>query len=225
MSRGLRWGLGVAALLALAAASPLLLRQVPFFAVRRVEIVGAQYLAGEQLVTALHLAPDQNLFDPLGAAEESVTAVPGVERAWVSRRLPGTLRVTVVEREPVGLVSTDTGMVPLDCDGQPLPYDPARAGVALPILEQADSILTRALCVVRASDSTLFDAVQTVRLGRGQDVVLDLQDQRVWLRSAPTTTDIGAVAAVRRHLASTGRSFAELDARYQGRVYARGRRS
>ena len=115
--------------------------------------------------------------------------------------------------------------MPLDCDGQPLPYDPARAGMALPILEQADSILTQALCVVRASDSTLFDAVQTVRLGRGQDVVLDLADQRVWLRSAPTTTDVGAVAAVRRHLASTGRSFAELDARYQGRVYARGRRS
>jgi hypothetical protein len=225
MSRGVRWALGAAGLLALTAVSPLLLRQIPFFAIRRVEIIGARYMAGEQLVAALKLTPDQNLFDPLGAAEERVVAVPGVERAWLSRRLPGTLRLTVVEREPVGLVSTDTGMVPLDCDGQLLPYDPARSGLALPILQRADSILARALCVVRAGDSALFDAVQAVHYGRGQGVMLELPEQRVWLRSAPTTTDVAAVAAVKRQLEATGRVFTELDARYQGLVYARGRHS
>jgi cell division protein FtsQ len=225
MTRGLRWALGVAVMLGVAAASPLLLRHVPFFAVRRVEIVGARYLAGEQLVAALRLAPDQNLFDPLDAAEARVAAVPGVARAWVSRRMPGTVRVTVVEREPVGLVSTATGMVPLDCEGQRLPYDPARSGLALPILERADSNLARALCVVRVGDSVLFDAVQAVRHGGGGSVMLELKRQRVWLRSVPTTTDVEAVAVVRRYLEDTRRDFAELDARFEGLVYARGRRT
>ena len=116
-------------------------------------------------------------------------------------------------------------MVPLDCDAATLPYDPARSGLALPIVERADSGLLRALCVVRASDSALYAAVRTARAGGGGSVMLELEGQRVRLSAMPSTTDVAALALVRRHLAETGQTFAELDARFRGLVYARGRRS
>ncbi len=208
-----------------AVAAPLLLRRVPFFRVRRVEVVGVRYLAPERVVAALQLAADQNLFDPTGGPEERVAALPGVVRATVSRRLPATLRVSVVEELPMALVSGKEGMVPLDCDGEALPYEPSRSGLALPIVARADTVLVRALCVVRAGDSTLYDAVDAVRPGGGGSVILDLGRQRVRLRGAPTTDEVRAVAMVMRQLEATGRTVDEVDARFSGRIYARRGRS
>jgi len=225
VTRRERWLLLGAGAVVAVLATPVALRHMAFFRVRQVEVVGARYLAPERVVEALGLDPDQNLFDPVDEAERRVEAMPGVVRAEIARRVPGTLRVTVVEREPVGLASNRDGMVPLDCDGVALPYDPAHSGLALPIVERADSVLLRALCVVRASDSALYAAVQTVRAGGGGSVMLDLGDQRVRLSGTPSTSDVEAVTLVRQHLEETGRVFAELDARYRGLVYARERRS
>lgn len=207
------------------ALAPLLLRRIPFFRVRRVEVVGVRYLAPERVLGALALAQDQNLFDPTAGPEERAGRLPGVVRARVSRRLPATLRVSVVERQPTAFVSSRDGMVPLDCDGEPLPYDPSRSGLTLPIVARADTVLVRALCVVRAGDSTLYDAVDAVRPGSGGAVILDLGHQRVRLRGAPTTDEVRAVAMVLRHLEATGRTVDEVDARFSGRIYARRGRS
>jgi len=220
-----RWVLGVAAAAVLAATAPLLLRQMSFFRVRQVEVLGGQYLEPERIVESLGLAGDQNLFDPVGDAERRVEGVPGVIRARITRRVPGTLRVTVVEREPVALAPGKDGMMPLDCDGGRLPYDPVQGGLALPIAERADSVLLRALCVVRAADAALYADVEAVRAGGGGSVMLELDGQRVRLSGAPSTGDVAAVVLVRQHLEATGQTFTELDARYRGLVYARGRRS
>lgn len=207
------------------ALAPLLLRQVPFFRVRRVEVVGARFIAPERVLDGLALAPDQNLFDPLGGPERGVAQLPGVVRARVSRRLPATLRVAIVERQPVAFVSSREGMIAVDCDAAPLPYDPSSSWPALPIVARPDTVLLQALCVVRAGDSTLYDAVDAVRPdGRGA-VILDLGRQRVRLREAPTTDDVRAVVAVLRQLEATGRRVDEVDARFSGRIYARRGRS
>jgi hypothetical protein len=206
-------------------AMPLGLRHVAFFRVRRVEVVGVRYLAPERVVAALGLDADQNLFDPTGEAAARAAALPGVVRATVSRRLPATLRVSVVEQQPVALVPGRDGMIPLDCDAEALPYDPSRSGLALPIVARTDTTLVRALCVVHAGDSTMYDAVQTVQPGSGGSVILDLGRQRVRLPGAPTTDDVRAVAMVMRHLEATGRTVDEVDARFSGRIYARRGRS
>jgi hypothetical protein len=220
-----RWALIALAGVVVLATGPLLLRQLTFFRVRQIEVVGARFLEPGRIVDALALADGQNLFDPLDGAERRVDSLPGVVRARLSRRVPGTVRVTVVEEEPVALAPGREGMVPLDCDAGRLPYDPAHAGLALPIVERADSLLVRALCVVRAADAALYAAVEAVRAGGGGSVILELEDQRVRLNGMPSTGDIAAVVLVRQHLEATGQTFAELDARYHGLVYARGRRS
>ena len=219
------WAIGLAAAGVAGALSPVLARRMSFFRVRQIEVIGARYLEPERIAEALELAGDQNLFDPSGDAERRVEAVPGIVRARISRRVPGTLRVTVVEREPVALAPGKDGMVPLDCDGGRLPYDPVQSGLTLPIAERADSVLVRALCVVRAADAALYADVHAVRAGGGGSVMLELDGQRVRLSGMPSTRDVAAVVLGRQHLEATGRTFTELDARYRGLVYARGGRS
>lgn len=213
----------LAAGLAVLVSAPWWLRAVPFFEVRRVELVGVRYLPPERVLEALGLAERQPLFAPLGDAEDRVRAVPGVVSAEVDRRLPATIRVTVVERPPVAFASGPGGMVPLDCDARPLPYDPAATGMSLPLVTAADERLTRALCVVRAADSTLYREVELARRDGAHDLTLELEDQRVRLRGVPTTDEILAVVTVRRHLAANGPAMRELDARFAGGVIARGR--
>jgi cell division protein FtsQ len=201
------------------------LRQAPFFRVRRVELVGSRYLAPEQLVARLGLAPDQNLFDDTGDIARRVEQVGGVVRARVERRLPGTLRIVVVERVPVAFAPGPSGLVPLDSTGHELPYDPAATGLALPLVPRVDSLLVRALARVRAADSALYQDVDGARRVEGGAVLLETGRRRVMLRGIPTTDEVRAVAAVRRHLAASGRPYTELDARFEGWVVARRSRS
>lgn len=199
----------------------ILVRQVPFFRIRRIEVTGVRYLEPARVVAALALEDGQNLFDPLGDAGRRVRALEAVEAVRLDRRVPGTLRVVVVERPPAALLSTREGMVALDCAGHLLPYDPARSRLTLPLVARGDSLLVRALCVVRVADSALYDAVDLARAGPGGAVILDLGRTHVRLRGMPTTDEVRAVGLVRRHLLATGRGFSEIDGRYAERVYVK----
>ena len=215
-------GIAVVGLGVLGALTPFVLRKMTYFRVRQVELRGVKYRSAEQVIQSLGLKRDQNLFDPTGPIERRAAALTGVVSATVERRLPGTLRVTIVERVPVALVPGPQAMTVLDCDGRPLPYDPAATGVDLPIVDRQDSLLTAVLCRVRAADTALFQAVDGVRrVGGAGAVTLEMGAQRVIVRSAPGTDEIRAVGAVRRTLAATGRPWDELDARYAGWVVVR----
>ncbi len=201
--------------------APVGLRRVAFFRVRQVELVGLRYLAPEQVLATLRIAQDRHLFDPTGELEQRAAAIPGVQRVELRRSLPGTLRLTFVERIPVAFAPGPAGLVPLDGEARPLPYDPALTGFELPVIERADSLLTDALERVHAADSVLFQRVDAARRGTGATVVLQLGAKQVLLRAKPTIEDIRAVETVRRHLHRAGRDFGTLDARYAGWVVVR----
>jgi cell division protein FtsQ len=207
------------------ALSPLVLRQLSFFRVRRVELVGTRYLAPEQLVARLGLLPDQNLFDDGREIARRVELVGGVVSARVERRLPGTLRITLVERVPLAFVPGLDGLVPVDAAGQALPYDPAATGLSLPLVPRGDSLVLGVLARVHAADSGLYHEVDAARRGPVGAVLLEVGQRRVMLRGRPTMGEVQAVAAVRRHLLASGRPYAELDARFAGWVVARRSRS
>lgn len=220
-----RWGrlaaVGVLAAALAWAVAPLALRQVAFFRVRRVELVGLRYRSPESVLTALGLEPDRNVFENNGTVARRATALPGVERVRVERRLPGTLRLVFVERLPVAFVPAPEGLVAVDAEGEALPYDPAATGLDLPLIRQLDSVLVRTLALVRVTDSALFQDVDAARRGAHETVILELERQHVLLRAIPTTFDIRAVGAVRRHLGETRRPFDELDVRFAGWVVVR----
>jgi cell division protein FtsQ len=210
---------GLAGLLVLA---PIGLRRVSFFRVRRVELVGVRYVAPEQLLARLRQSGRElSVFDDLGAIASRVRAVAGVAEARVERRLPGTLRVIVVERVPVALAPGPGGLVAVDSLGRPLPYDPVESGLDLPLVPRPDTLLTRVLARVRAADSALYQAVQTADRTSRSAVVLEVGGRRILLDGTSGGPAIRAVAAVRRHLAGTGRPYGELDGRFAGWVVVR----
>ncbi len=202
--------------------TPMLLSRVAFFRLRQVELIGVQYLAPNQIIDGARLGDDRNIFEPLGEIKDAVSGIPGVQAVRVERRLPATLRIYVTEREPVAFASGPAGLVPLDWRAQPLPYDPARGSIDLPIIDRADSIVTRVLNLVRTADPEFFSLIDTARRQK-HGVALDWGERRVILADTVSLEAVRSAAAVRRHLADTDRAYAEIDARFQGLVIVRGK--
>ncbi len=203
---------------------PLVLRRFRFFEVRRIEVVGARYIAPAAIIGSLGLTAKASVWSDTRALARRVRSLGGVEAVTVARRLPATLRVTVVETEPVALAEGPSGLVPVATDGRPLPYDPATAPVDAPIVERVEAPLLAALATVRATDLGLFADIAAARAAGGGDggVVLELEEGRLVLATPVDPAVVRAVAAVRRDLATRGQSWRELDGRYRGWVVARG---
>ncbi|MDH3456235.1 MAG: FtsQ-type POTRA domain-containing protein [Gemmatimonadota bacterium] len=214
-------GAGIAAAVAIYVLAPLGLRQIGFFKVRQVQIVGLHYLTPEHVLAQIGLESDRNVFASLAELERRVSDVPGIVAGRVRRRLPGTLRFELEEEMPVAFARGKEGLVPLDEAARPLPYDPVATSFDLPLVERPDSVLTRTLALIRVVDSTFFGLVDGVRRGGDGTVVFELGEQRVVLRAVPMPSEIRAVVTVRRHLLQEGQSFRELDARFQGQIVVR----
>ena len=78
---------GVVVVLAGLMVTPLVLRQVVFFRVRQVELIGVQYLVPDELLNALDLTPDQSVFDDLEVLEDQLIGVDSAYFMDVIRRL------------------------------------------------------------------------------------------------------------------------------------------
>ena len=202
--------------------SPPLFRQLEFFRVRRVEVRGVKYLDPRDVATGLKLAPRASVFDPIAPLQQRARALPGVVSADVSRRPPGTLRVTLEEVAPVALVPQADRLRPVGADGKLLPFDAALAATDLPLTPEPDSLVTGLLARLRDADASLYGQVVSGRRVGG-DVVVQVAKRRYWFRPDATAEVIRAVTAVAQDLAKKGRSYQELDARFSGYVVVRGR--
>jgi len=205
--------------------APYTLRHVRFFRVREIELVGLRNLAPDAVLAALRLDSTASAFDDLSAPAERVRRLHGVSDARVQRRLPGALRVIVREVEPAAFVPGPHGMVVVDAAGRPLPFDPTRAGLDLPIAATPDSGVVGVLALMQAVEPPLFEEVTAARsYGRG-DVLVAWGARRVLLRRDAGPEVIRAVVLVAQDLAARERPYVELDARYAGQVVVRRRRS
>lgn len=199
----------------------MVLAGLEFFRIRRVEIAGTQYLAPADIIAALGLDDRASVFDDLVAAGKELRALPGVRSAVVRRRLPGTLEIVVEEAVPVALAPRGASLRMLDSSGGVLPFDPAVSAPDLPIAASVDGSVARVLASVRASDPALFGRVETARRVR-DDVILEVDGGRlIRLGPAVTAEDIRAVSAVAEDLSRQGRSYSELDGRFDGQVIVR----
>ncbi|OYV64224.1 MAG: hypothetical protein B7Z72_13535, partial [Gemmatimonadetes bacterium 21-71-4] len=71
--------------------------------------------------------------------------------------------MTIVERVPVAMVPTPQGLRPYDASGMPLPIDPSKAAVDVPILARRDTTVLRLLGELRRSAPELYQRVSDVR--------------------------------------------------------------
>jgi len=212
---------GAVALSIIVAAALLLsaLRRMSFFDVRRLELVGARYLTPEDVARALALPAGTSIFDDLTPLERRVVRIEGVLEAEVSRRLPGTLRIQVREREAVALTEQRGRLVLMDVNGNILPFDPTTPADDLPLAD-ADSGVGHLLVRVRAAEPELYARVDAGRRARG-DVVLESGATRWRLRGDASPEEFRALALVLAELARRGWAPRELDARFSGRVIVR----
>lgn len=218
------WVLAVGGLLLVAGwlAAPWLGRRLAYFDVRSVEVVGARHVPHGAIVESLKLPRSASVFDPLAPVAQRARKVPGIRAAEVSRRLPGTLVVRVTEAVPVALANTKQGLRMLDDRGRTLPFEPSRSAPDLPIVPAPDSLVAQLLGRMREIDPDFFQQVDAAWRVRG-DVVLRLDDYRVWLRGDAAAEAIEAVRLVTRQLEKRGRPWAELDGRFADQVVVRWR--
>ncbi|HEX4627864.1 MAG TPA: FtsQ-type POTRA domain-containing protein [Gemmatimonadales bacterium] len=207
--------------------APVALRRVSLFRVRQIELVGVRNLAPDAVIAALRLEPRASVFTDTRLLADRVRGLAGVADARVVRRLPAALMVEVREVEPAALAPPPSpqrgGLVPVDATGHPLPFDPSRTGLDLPIAASRDSGVVGVLALIQSVDPALFQAITGARAVRQGGVVLELGAHRVLVARDAGPEVIRAVVLVAQDLSAKGRRYVELDARFAGQVVVRRR--
>lgn len=216
--------LGLPVVLALVAIpwwGPRVLAKLAFFRVRRVEIVGTQYVAPSDILHRLNVDTTHSVWDPAEALEARIGGHPEIRSVRVRRRLPGTLVVEIVENLPVALVPAPTGMRAYDERGVLLPLDPTRVAVDVPVLAARDTALLRLLGEVRRESPMLFERISELRrLPRG-DVWMKVASTPVLATATVTVDRLRELEPVTQDLARRQLRPAELDLRFRDQVIAR----
>lgn len=211
-------------------------RQMAFFRVRKVEIRGARYLQPNDIIARLRVDTLASLWDDVEPYRQRVKRHPQVSEVKISRRLPGTLVVTISENLPVALIQTPTGLLPYDSLGKQLPIDPARASLDLPIVATADPVLLKLVGAIRAAEPQVFDRIEDVRRSGRDEIVLSLRRTssastgtaapesktlRVRVPIGLSVERLADIFPVEADLARRQVQVSELDLRYRDQVIAR----
>ena len=100
------------------AAGSLVVSRSSLLRLRHLEVVGISSLTRAQVVRLAALSSSTNvLWFDAGAVERRLESDPWVATATVSRRVPGTIRISVVERAPVAMIRTEVAFTLLAADG------------------------------------------------------------------------------------------------------------
>ncbi|MFF5107737.1 cell division protein FtsQ/DivIB [Streptosporangium sp. NPDC000509] len=159
----------------------------PVLGVREIQVVGNAGLSAEQIRQAAQVAEDMPLATvDVAEVEGRIGRISQVESVTVSRGWPGTLRVEVVEREPVAVVPVGDRSALMDRHGIVTELRNV-APPALPVLRvsrpgPADPATAAALKVITALPQNLARRVAEVLAPSAETVSLRLKDGRaiVW---------------------------------------------
>ena len=214
-------------------------RQMAFFRVRNIEIKGVRYLQANDIVSRLKIDTVASLWDDLEPYRQRVMKHPQVSSVTISRRMPGTLVVTIQENLPVALAQTPSGLLPYDSLGRQLPIDPARTSLDLPIVASTDPVLLKLVGAIRATEPRLFARIEEARRSGGGEILLALSrgpraaavpadnaalESRTLLVRVPVGLSVERLAdifPVETDLARRQVHVGELDFRYRDQVIAR----
>jgi POTRA domain, FtsQ-type len=211
-------------------------RQMAFFRVRNVEIKGVRYIQANDIVSRLKIDTVASLWDDIEPYRQRVMKHPQVSAVDITRRMPGTLVVTIRENLPVALVQTPTGLLPYDSLGRLLPIDPASTSLDLPIVASTDPVLLKLVGAIRATEPRLFARIEEARRSGGGEILLALSrgprvagdfaapESRTLLVRVPVGLSVERLAdifPVETDLARRQVLVGELDFRYRDQVIAR----
>jgi cell division protein FtsQ len=170
--------IGVAASLVLVTVATVGAAYSPLFAVERVQIIGTQQLAAEDVAGAL----SGQVGTPLAAIDESAVKAalvqfPLVESYTLEARPPHDLVVRIVERTPIGVVSSAAGYTLVDAAGVALSTTPD-APAGYPLLDVSGGVSGAAFeaagRTMRSLPADLRAQVTAVAASTPDDVTLTL---------------------------------------------------
>ena len=209
-------------------------RQMAFFRVRSVEVRGARYLQPGEIISRLKVDTLASLWDDLTPYRNRLRGHPQVSDVSVSRKMPGTLVVTIRENLPVALIQTPAGLLPYDSTGKQLPIDPARTDLDLPIVATDDPVLLKLVGAIRAAEPRVYARIEEAKrtgreeilltLSRGAGSADTISRGRSLLVRVPIGLSVERLAdifPVESDLARRQLHIGELDLRYHDQVIAR----
>lgn len=210
-------------------------RSMAFFRVRSVEIRGVRYLQPNEILTRLKVDTLMSVWDDLDPLRERVRHHPQITDVTITRRMPGTLVVTVQENQPVALIQTRAGLLPYDSLGRQLPIDPSRVNLDLPIVATNDPALLKFVGAIRYAAPNVFSRLEEVRRTGRDEIQLTLsrparapgdsaKSQGVLRVRVPMDLSVERLTdifPVENDLARRQAHVDELDLRYRDQVIAR----
>lgn len=200
---------------------PRALAQLAFFRVRRVEIVGTQYVAPGDILRRLNVDTTRSVWDPFEPLAERIGTHPEIRSVRIRRRLPGTLVVEIVESLPVALVPSAAGFRAYDERGVLLPVDPSRVEVDVPVLARRDTALLRLLGDLRRAAPATYASLSEMRRVRRGEVWMKVASTPVLASATVTVERLLELDPVTRDLARRQLRPAEVDLRYRDQVIVR----
>lgn len=214
-------------------------RQMAFFRVRAVEVKGVRYIQPNEIVSRLKIDTLASLWDDVEPYRNRILHHPQVSAVTVTRRMPGTLVVTIKENLPVALIQTPSGLLPYDSLGKQLPIDPARTTLDLPIVATTDPVLLKLVGAIRAAEPRVFARIEEVRRTGRDEILLTLSRKarpaaiagdvaspesrtlRVRVPIGLSVERLADIFPVETDLARRQLQVGELDLRYRDQVIAR----
>ncbi|MBZ0325048.1 MAG: cell division protein FtsQ/DivIB, partial [Alphaproteobacteria bacterium] len=166
-------------------------------AIDEILVEGRAETARDALVEALAATRGDPIlaFDP-DAARARLEALPWVRSAWVEKRLPDTVYLRIVERQPLALWQRDGALMLVDADGVILQRDGLERFADLPVLvgDNAPRNAARLLALLAAEPELkkriraaiwIGDRRWNLRLDNGIDIRLSQDDPgAAWARLA-----------------------------------------
>jgi cell division protein FtsQ len=223
----LRWVRAVGALLTVGLLvgtpwwGPRALAHLEYFHARRVVFEGLRYARPTELLARLKVDTLQSVWQPMEPLAERIGAHPMVASVVVERQLPGTVLIRVVEREPVAYVPRGGRLEPADATGHPLPIDPVRYPLDVPVAATADSTLLHLLDGLRKDAPRLYARVSHGERAGPEEMRFRLGGVTVRTTSDVTVARFKDILPVEADLSRNHLRAVELDLRFRDQVIAR----
>lgn len=148
-----------------------------YFHVRAVEVHGVRYIDPAIVLERMAIDTTRSVWDDYAPLVARLKTLPQVADAVITRKLPGTLVVSIRENLPVALSPSPRGLEAVDSAGVVLPIDPTSADLNLPIALQRDVSMLSLLGALRSHEPVLFRRISEI--GRdGKDGVLMQLERR-----------------------------------------------
>jgi hypothetical protein len=143
------------------------------FTAHRTTITGATWTSETQILEALAIAPDTNIFTlQTGLLEQALSKIPAVLEATVSVALPDEVRVVVDERQALVAWRVGERRFLIDAEGRlfaELSADPPAGAAELPVVDDA-RYASLSLGVGATLDPVILDAALRLASLRPADV-------------------------------------------------------